>query len=265
MLTDQYRTRNHVLPLVRVRGRVAVVVRETSEWFRRSLAPHLEENARVPVEAADGYAYCLQARGVARPPVLARRLGFRWRVGLLLLESATGVDGRPVDLNALFTAPAVPKAADPEREDRQAMHETPRELEAVAATILAGKAEDSSLSKSGLHPVVQSQLAETARQESALRLALLGRVHEGDAGASALCVKLLGTSFGGFDPKMDLYRQAAAKFATASYAPHLRDLLANLIVSPRPTSLQACARDFCHHLQEADIEAAWAAEVHARK
>jgi hypothetical protein len=245
---------------MRVRGRVVVVVSETSDWFRRALEPHLEENARVRIEAAEGYAYCLQARSVARPPVLARRLVFRWRAGQLLLESATGTNGRPVDLNVLFAVPDV-NAKGEEREDPQAMYETPNMLEEVATAALEETAEDTNLSKSGLRPVVQTELAEAARQEGALRLALLARVQEADAHASALCVKLLGASFGGFDPGTELYQQAAAKLATSPYAPHLRDLLANLITSPRPSTLRNSAKEFCRHLEAARIETGWATEL----
>ena len=268
MTTQTYRTRNHELPLVRARGTVVVVIPETSDWFRRAIEPHLDEDAQVRVEAAEGYAYCLQPRTVSRPPALASRVVFRWRAGQLIVERATGTDGRPLDLTALFGASASgirskgkSKGGSRSGDETEFGHETPRSLEAVAARALDGPAEDTNLSQSNLHPSVQAELAETARQESALRLALLARVQDADPRASALCVKLLGTSFGGFDSGQDLYTQSAAKFAGSPYAPHLRDLLANLILPRKPGSLRDAAVHFCTQLKTDQIETEWADDL----
>ncbi|WP_171470991.1 hypothetical protein [Frigoriglobus tundricola] len=269
MSTETYRTRNHVLPLVRARGTVVVVIPETSDWFRRAIEPHLDEDAQVRVEAAEGYAYCLQPQSVSRPPVLAARVVFRWRAGQLIVERATGTDGRPLDLNALFGASVAgvkapkgkSKGGSRSGDDTALAHETPRSLEAAAAKVLDGPTEDTSLSHSNLHPSVQAELAETARQEGALRLALLARVQDADPRASALCVKLLGASFGGFDSKQDLYTQSAAKFAGSPYAPHLRDLIANLILPRKPGSLRDAAVHFCTQLKADQIETEWADDL----
>ena len=243
MTDQQYKTRHHELPLVRVVARVAVAVAETSTWFRRSLQVHLRENVPVRIDAAPGYAYALCPRDAEREPVLALRLVFRWRAGRLYIDSATGTDGRAINLGALLTVPT---------------------LEEIAAEALGHAGEDSALSRSGLHPAVQTQLTETSRQETALRRALLGQVLAGNSAAMCLCVKLLGTAFGGFDPLGAVYKQAAEKFATVPYAPHLRDLLAAQVASPLATALRSAARDFCHHLETAHIEAEWAAELLAR-
>jgi hypothetical protein len=244
MIDTQYTTRHHELPLVQSRRRVAVVVGETSAWFRRSIQPHLAENVPVRIDAAEGYAYSLQARDIDRPPVLARSVVFRWRAGYLYLEAARGTDGQRVDLNALFAVPTVEEIAE----------------EALRQTV-----EDPALSSSGLHPHVQSQLAETARQERALRRALLAQVLVGDTAAMCLCVKLLRTSFGGCDADGDLYQQASTKLATVPYAPHLRDLLATLITARRDAgAIRDAATDFCRHLAAAEIEAKWASELLGR-
>jgi hypothetical protein len=243
MLEQEYKTRHHELPLIRVGGRVVVHVPETSEWFRRSVQPHLRANVPVRIDAAEGYAYSLRPRAFEREPVLARRLILRWSSGRLYLDSARGTDGRPVELNVLLSKPT---------------------LEELAETALNNPVEDTALSKSGLRPVVQAQLAETARQESALRLALLAQVLAGDSSALCLCVKLLGASFGGFDAKGDLYQQATEKLATVPYAPHLRDLVASLLASPLDSAVRTAAVAFCRHLEAADIEAAWAAELLTR-
>lgn len=243
MTATEYKTRHHELPLIKVGKRVAVAVAETSAWFRRSVKPHLWENIPVRIDAAAGYAYALFADGSAREPVQALRLVLRWHAGQLYLESATGTDGRAIDLRALLTTPT---------------------LEELAEQALRHPAQDSALSRSGLHPAVQSQVAETSRQETALRRALLGEVLHGNSAAMCLCVKLLGTSFGGYDPHGDLYKQAAEKLATVAYAPHLRDLLTSLIASPLMTAIRGTAVDFCHHLETAGIESTWTAEQLAR-
>jgi hypothetical protein len=243
MLEQQYKTRHHELPLVRVGKRVAVYVPETSEWFRRSVQPHLRANVPVRIDAAEGYAYSLYPREFDREPVLARRLILRWSSGRLYLDSARGPDGQRVDLSALLTEPT---------------------LDEIADTALNNAVEDPTLARSGLHPGVQAQLAETARQESALRLALLAQVLAGDTSALCLCVKLLGASFGGFDARADLYQQATEKLATVPYAPHLRDLVAALLGSPQDSAVRTAAVAFCRHLEAADIEATWAAELLTR-
>jgi hypothetical protein len=243
MIDQRYKTRHHELPLVRVGERVIVFVLEASDWFRRSVQPHLQPNVPVRIDAAEGYAYALYPRDFDRAPVLARRLILRWSSGRLYLDSARGTDGRHVDLNALLTRPTV---------------------EELAETALSHPTIDTALSKSGLHPKVQSQLAETARQESALRLALMAQVLAGDTSAMCLCVKLLGSSFGGCDPTGDLYQQATEKLATARYAPHLRDLTAALIAGPLPSPVRSAAVAFCQHLQASDIETSWAAELLSR-
>jgi hypothetical protein len=243
MIEQQFKTRHHELPLVRVGKRVAVYVPETSEWFRKSVQPHLQVNVPVRIDAAEGYAYALQARDVDRVPVLARRLILRWNSGRLYLDSARGTDGQPVDLDHLFSRP------------------TPEE---IVETALNNPAIDTVLSKSGLRPKVQLELAETARQESALRLALLAQVLAGDSSALCVCVKLLGASFGGCDPRGDLYQQATEKLATVPYAPHLRDLIASLLGSSLDSAVRTAAVAFCRHLESSDIETKWAAEQLAR-
>lgn len=53
-----------------------------------------------------------------------------------------------------------------------------------------------------------SQLAETARCETALRRALLAALQNTRANAMCPRVKLLGASSGGFDPRTDLLHPA---------------------------------------------------------
>jgi hypothetical protein len=240
MSDEAYNTRHHELPLVRVGGYVAVHVAGTSDWFRRSVQPVLRRDRPVRIEAAPGYAYALRPREFDREPVLAGRLILRWSAGRLYLDGARGTDGRPVDLNRLLARPS---------------------LEEVAEAALRQPARDSTLSQSGLRPLVQAQLAETARQEAALRLTLLAQVLAGDGPARTLCVKLLLTSFGGCDPNGDLYSQANEKFATSAYAPHLRDLLSSVVANPIHTALRAAAIAFCQHLVASDVEARWAADL----
>jgi hypothetical protein len=243
MIDQQYKTRHHELPLVRAGARAVVYVTEASDWFRRSVQPHLKVNVPVRIDAAPGYAYALQPREFDRVPVLARRLILRWYGGRLFLDAARGVDGQPVDLNSLLSRPT---------------------LEEAAEAALSHPAQDTALSKSGLHPTVQTKLADTARQEAALRRELLAQVLAGDAAARCLCVKLLGKSFDGCDPNGDLYQQAAAKFETVPYAPHLRDLTAQLINGPLPSAVRDAAVNFCRHLNEIGIEPSWAAELLTR-
>ena len=242
MIDAQYKTRHHELPLVRVGSRVAIVVSETSDWFRRSIQPHLRLNVSVRIDAAPGYAYSLYPRQFDREPVLARRLILAWDVRRLYLESARGTDGHHVDLNVLLTKPT---------------------LEEIAEAALS-RPDDTALSKTGLNASVQTQLAETARQESALRLTLLSQVLARDPSAMCLCIKLLGTSFGGCNPNGDLYQQATEKLATVPYAPHLRDIIAALIATPLPTSVRSAAVAFCQHLKAGDVETAWATELLTR-
>jgi hypothetical protein len=239
MIDEQYNTRHHDLPLVRMGDRVAIVVQETSDWFRRSVQPHLRPNKPVRIDAAEGYAYALQPRNLEREPTLARRLILRWQAGRLYLDSARGIDGRSVDLQGLLTRPT---------------------LDEIAETVLARPTQDTALTKSGLHKDVQSQLAETQRQESALRLALLAQILDGNSAAMCLAVKLLGTAFGGCDPRGNLYQQATVKLETAPYVPHLRDLIASVIANPIPSAVRTAAVAFCQHLKAAEIEPAWAAD-----
>jgi hypothetical protein len=240
MIDQQYNTRHHELPLVQLGDRAAIVVQETSDWFRRSVQPHLRPNTPVRIDAADGYAYSLRPRNLRKEPILARRLILFWTRGRLFLESARGTDGRSIDLVSLFIKPT---------------------LEEIADAALRQPAQDTSLSQSGLQPAIQSQLAELSRQESALRMALLAQVLAGDGAARCLCVKLLGTSFGGCDPNGNLYRQATEKLATVPYAPHLRDLVAAVIANPIPGAVRDAAIAFCRHLEALGIETSWAAEV----
>jgi hypothetical protein len=240
MADEEYKTRHHELPLVRVEGLVAVHVPGTSDWFRRSVQPHLRRNLPVRIDAAPGYAYALHPREFDRTPVLARLLVLRWSAGRLYLDSARGTNGRPVDLELLLAKPS---------------------LDEIAEAALRQPTVDRTLTKSGLRPVDQAQIAETARQESALRLTLLAQVLDGDVSARVLCVKLLGTSFGGCDAHGDLYLQAREKLETLSYAPHLRDLLRTVISNPIPSAIRTAAIAFCQHLKAAGIEEQWAADL----
>jgi hypothetical protein len=243
MTETQYKTRHHELPLIRSGGRIAVAVSGTSEWFRKSVQSHLREGVPVRIDAAAGYAYALWPRDTDREAVLARRLVLRWQGGRLYLDSATGIDGNPVNLGLLFKKSTI---------------------EETVAEALSGPTEDTALARSGLHPNVQAQLAATAKQETALRQALLGQVLAANPAAMVLCVKLLGTLFGGCDMEGDMYKQASEKFATARYAPHLRDLLSQLVSSSMPSALRTAAVDFCRHLEETKIEPEWAAEQLSR-
>jgi hypothetical protein len=240
---EEYNTRHHELPVMRLGRYVAVFVPETSEWFRKSVQPHLRPNVPVRIDAAPGYAYAVHPREFVREPVLARRLVLRWSAGRLYLDSARGTDGRPVDLVALLSKPTA---------------------EEVAEAVLRRPTVDAALSKSGLNASTKSQLADTARQESTLRLTLLSQLLAEDVNAKALCIKLLGASFGGCDPHGDLYKQATDKLSTAQYAPHLRDLLTATINNPMPSGLRSAAIAFCQLLQAADIEPEWVSQLLSR-
>ena len=212
-----------------------------------------------------------------RPPVLARRVVFLWRAGQLLIDSATGTDGRPVDLSTIFTASEIRRRAiaarkcGAEADERQPVHD--RDAAARCATIEKPPAADAGRCGRRLRPVLQERPAargavRTRRNRPPGRCPSAGACCPRAGGGrppTTPCASGCSPRRSAESPRTwSCTRRPPPSSRPPPTRPHLRDLLVNLITSPKPTSLRDVAKDFCRHLKAAEIEAAWAAELLAR-